>query len=1091
MSPLEKRQTVPNVLHGTLNQVNKSMYHAFVLSYVKQIDFHLTTEDTAFGDFDDLIIKTTQDVTAIQYKHILKPSSKTALTINDLITKSGDGKELMLYIYYYSLTNKRPNWANEKNLHLELTTNNTILSDLERCLDPDTGHFHDAFFQENTELTLARKVCIASILKYSKDTDLPELPIDQVPSDLTPYISYLELIVRTHAQISGDILTSLHTVLINRDKARYSKDEKLSDLNRVFGRYRSGKRRLVKETWNQLLQLFNRNVFSYSNITHIDVLKAEIHPKNSHAIAFLRKIKICHSQKGKNDTIKEIKKLLNEEFKCGIDAVDILYNAFFIEFLDWLASTKPISLTRDEIKHKFDVWKDRFLYLQRWIGISKAYDKNINVSIDNYHFSREAELQSVRTFDNSSKRALVIYGDRGAGKSALMKSYINRNLQLDSDYLFLDINVILKSLEVEDKAAHCSFQYFNSCRIIIIDNCEQIRNATTDLAQKFENLLIFASKNIKFCFLFRADKFVLSDKLFGIEKSMLEIYKISKLDLQKVIKQYPFIYGLTQPDQMTVFKRNRSDNLLNDYATTPFYLNLLILYYKKTGHFNINLSSTENFVRIIMQEILTAAQMGIIQKLIFLISQNKSTESLKTSIELPALLENKIIINDQDGFKFSHKLYEEWALRIVVEQRLEYLIAANDSIYILYDEFARTLTGHRENYFIFLSQHTGFSEYLKSIYKNEFLHLHNNNMIYLFLLIKDKNYQKLIDAQDLLYLLVDLAPIELCRFLLAISLDTVLCRRLLNNKSFHNCFYTVLIRCFCISEDVITTGQLYFNILSNLDKTINKSKSELDQCMSTFFVKAFCGFNSMGLMSFESRLKFFRHHLNSEESLNDIYYFQYIYQGLLMAADPALSGDASYPEHGCYFRSRDLRHFNGYADYRGNFYSFIREDAEEQDNYIVNSLKLLIEGYNKDSDEGNFCLNDIIKIFELNIGDVERKLQQEHISNFDVASVIAANIKLDNELLKQLRNIVNEKMKIAEEEYSSFKSQKNDEKTKASAAVFNPHVVFRLQSIQANRIRDILQWRFENSFKQYDIGRLKLRLNEDNNNLDAFKNLTI
>ena len=53
---IDKRQTLPGTLHGTLNQTYKSMYHAFVLAYVKNINFKLRTESTEFGDFDDLII---------------------------------------------------------------------------------------------------------------------------------------------------------------------------------------------------------------------------------------------------------------------------------------------------------------------------------------------------------------------------------------------------------------------------------------------------------------------------------------------------------------------------------------------------------------------------------------------------------------------------------------------------------------------------------------------------------------------------------------------------------------------------------------------------------------------------------------------------------------------------------------------------------------------------------------------------------------------------------------------------------------------------------------------------------------------------
>ena len=77
----QKRLTVPGTLHGTINQITKSMFQAFIRAYHRPgCDFYIVTEDTTFGDFDDLVIITSQGkVTAIQYKHVKTVTANTVI----------------------------------------------------------------------------------------------------------------------------------------------------------------------------------------------------------------------------------------------------------------------------------------------------------------------------------------------------------------------------------------------------------------------------------------------------------------------------------------------------------------------------------------------------------------------------------------------------------------------------------------------------------------------------------------------------------------------------------------------------------------------------------------------------------------------------------------------------------------------------------------------------------------------------------------------------------------------------------------------------------------------------------------------------
>ena len=60
------------------------MFHAVVLAYTSNSDFYLVIEDTAFGDFDDLVIVTEEGkVTAIQYKHEAETTNAALLIVTD------------------------------------------------------------------------------------------------------------------------------------------------------------------------------------------------------------------------------------------------------------------------------------------------------------------------------------------------------------------------------------------------------------------------------------------------------------------------------------------------------------------------------------------------------------------------------------------------------------------------------------------------------------------------------------------------------------------------------------------------------------------------------------------------------------------------------------------------------------------------------------------------------------------------------------------------------------------------------------------------------------------------------------------------
>lgn len=79
--PYPKRHTVPDTGHGPNYQIQQSMdwafYYAYEVSEAKDQSFQLHTEDTTYGDFDDLVVITDKGIEAFQYKHRKEEGAET------------------------------------------------------------------------------------------------------------------------------------------------------------------------------------------------------------------------------------------------------------------------------------------------------------------------------------------------------------------------------------------------------------------------------------------------------------------------------------------------------------------------------------------------------------------------------------------------------------------------------------------------------------------------------------------------------------------------------------------------------------------------------------------------------------------------------------------------------------------------------------------------------------------------------------------------------------------------------------------------------------------------------------------------------
>jgi hypothetical protein len=249
--------------------------------------------------------------------------------------------------------------------------------------------------------------------------------------------------------------------------------------------------------------------------------------------------------------------------------------------------------------------------------------------------------------------------------------------------------------------------------------------------------------------------------------------------------------------------------------------------------------------------------------------------------------------------------------------------------------------------------------------------------------------------------------------------------------------------------------------------------------MDNFFVNAFAGSQSMGLMSLQSKLHFLKHHcerITPDSSFEEKCYFQYVYKGLIKAANPSESGDASYPEHRCYFTTK-YGNPDGYVNYQGKYFPFSTESFETEADYHYQAIRVLLSYYNRQQGSNiNTCedaLVDITECFEVHLASVTINIETYLLYIIDVPSIIAAEINLDNLLLKKLNNFLVDIEKGVENNFKEATTTKN-----STSNIFDPHQTYELQKLHISRIQKILQWRKENQFHSYEIKDKELPLSQ-------------
>ncbi len=195
-----------------------------------------------------------------------------------------------------------------------------------------------------------------------------------------------------------------------------------------------------------------------------------------------------------------------------------------------------------------------------------------------------------------------------------------------------------------------------------------------------------------------------------------------------------------------------------------------------------------------------------------------------------------------------------------------------------------------------------------------------------------------------------------------------------------------------LSPSLHFTHALFFEALEEIDKKCPSDKKVFDCYLHTIFLDVFTSTNSVGLMSLDVKIEFLESVMKLVSPRSHYPYYSYIYQALLIAANPTKYGQARTYNRSCYYTNPDT-----YIDHKGNCYPLAGDNSESEiQSYHFAAIRLLIGSYNGDKEYSpDYQLNDIVEIFE-------NCIEYSGYGDCEVATIIAAEITLDEESINDL-----------------------------------------------------------------------------------------
>jgi GTPase SAR1 family protein len=715
-----KRQTGPGAHHGVNYQLHQLMYHAFISAFSEAQDFEIHTEDAACGDYDDLVVISDKGVIATQYKHELALVSDPA-TLSDFVSQSGNGKELMLYKYFASIYSQIINDPKKLANYYCLYSNREISTEMMSCLD-ENGRFKKEFYLGAPSFFFTRNLIIASIEIYAFGTQSIKLTGKDIAHGL------IQLLTGQN-HITDALLTALFKFeknIVPHQKKNFSREEKSQNLWLLLNKLNSGEWSLNDLKLDDLIKLLSSKI-TIGNFSYYDIICASYTSNWKHIKTFLEKLIFKFGQENVATLKEQVKNIISDKFHTHNDA---LYHAFFYEFYDWLISPRAEVITRNKMELMFNEWYNKYIYLERLSGLTKQriFDGEKRIAAIHY-FEREEILLQLQAFISTSHvSCLALHGDPGMGKSTLVYKLFASNNPYDGQYLFINVRELIFFLNNEHEERLFDLCHMSEVELICIDDAEQITYDEKIKAQ----IIVFINQakelQKKIILLFRTDEF------FGLleerNKDLVidEKIQLQPLTLTHIIQIYPFLTKIFPViDVATEAPLEESADLnfdaqivhLQSILTVPFFLRLIVEHQHELQKVNIRrfkyIQQLKNFIIYLAIErpstqkedtfyftkpLETKIRKSLIRQLAYAVSKESENYaksdlfSAKQQEILNSLVAEGIISFNENGYRFAHLLYEEWAVTNIVRSKIKSAIESRDKLEYLLEVLERLFPNH-------------------------------------------------------------------------------------------------------------------------------------------------------------------------------------------------------------------------------------------------------------------------------------------------------------------------------------------------------------------------------------------------------------
>ncbi|KAJ6248399.1 ankyrin repeat and protein kinase domain-containing protein [Anaeramoeba flamelloides] len=427
---------------------------------------------------------------------------------------------------------------------------------------------------------------------------------------------------------------------------------------------------------------FRERIFKHIK-SHSKHKKEDMGDNKQIELEFEEKIKdflrIFELHLGESDLIsykENLGKILENELVQYSSTIEEL---LFYHFCDWISAKKGRSITDESFQETLNTIYSKCISNQRLLGESKNCLRNIKNKIGDYQIPREGLLQKIEESLKHSS-AIVISGEKGVGKSGLMKMFVEKKETAKPI-------LVLKAEEFK-KSSLCNVSYFKQfdqkpetivanfreLKLVCLDGIEKVvgcQNQGTII--KFFEIL----KNAKIPLLMTCTQ----EEIETLKKNLPQKKKITIIKVPLITKK------LLMKTFNKELKRVTESSTIIRICQSPFFLNMLI---HLIGHIEIsNIPKSKHQYKIKKflivktiegkDESLHSQRVQAWKRISILKSRQEDKTYIKPTRIPKRVLESLkqegiVITNSKNEVNFEHDLFMEHGIYSYLETKMDLVL---------------------------------------------------------------------------------------------------------------------------------------------------------------------------------------------------------------------------------------------------------------------------------------------------------------------------------------------------------------------------------------------------------------------------------